>query len=85
MKTITVSKDTREKIRELAEEKESVNDVISRLLKDAKGQGIDKSSRRTTIHISEDNLNKLKEMKSYPNEPVSKVVARLISEKGISE
>ena len=82
MKNITVSKKTREEIRNIAEDNESVDDVITRLLENVEKPSFDTDSRRTTINISEANLIKLKQLKEYPKEPVSKVVARLISEKG---
>ena len=82
MKTISISKKSRSAIKEFAEEKESVNDTVTRLLENAELSSYSTESRRTTIQISEENLEKLKSLKTYPTEPLGDVIFRLISECG---
>lgn len=81
MKTIGITKETRQMIREFSDDGESVNDTVTRLLKDAEVRDNSELSKRTNIKITEDNLEKLKGLKSYPSEPVSNVVQRLLYEK----
>ena len=80
MKNIRVSKNIRTMIEEFAEEGESVNTTLTRLLEDV--EKINFNEKSTTINVSEENLQKLKDAKSYPTEPYSSIIARLISEKG---
>jgi len=78
MKTIGISKKTRDDLRHLREDRESVNDTISRLLENAVAEEYSDEPRRTNIHLTEENLNRIKELKSYPTESYDSIIARLI-------
>lgn len=82
MKNISISKKTRTMIEEIRNDGESVNDTITRLLENVEASEYSEETRRTTINLSEENLNHLKSVKSYPTETYSAIIERLISEKG---
>ena len=69
-------------IEEIRNDGESVNDTITRLLENVEASEYSEETRRTTINLSEENLNHLKSVKSYPTETYSAIIERLISEKG---
>lgn len=77
MKTISILTDTRQQLRDMADDGESVNDVLTRLLDDMEPV-VQTPPKRTNINLSEENLERLKELKSYPTEPYNSIILRLM-------
>lgn len=80
MKTIGISKNIRDLIRSNADEGETINDTIARLLDNAENlqpYDANKKSNRTNISISEENFNRLQDLKS-DKESYNSVIQRLI-------
>ena len=81
MKTIGVKKEVRNEIYMVAEDGESVNDTISRLLENKENIiGFEKKRKpvnRTNINLDEDVLEQLKELRE-DKESLGSVIVRLI-------
>ena len=80
MKTIGITKGVRSDISAVAGDGESVNDTISRLLENKKNiiAYEREPNDRTNIHLDEDVLAQLTELKGDPREPYGSVIMRLI-------
>ena len=77
MKTVKVTRHTRELIRTYSVDGESVSDTVDRLLKS--NNPLPKEDRTVTnISLNEDTFNNLKKYKSYDTESHSDVIMRLI-------
>ena len=85
MKTITVNREVRNMIKEEANEKESVNSTIKRLLENMdQPQPKLADKTRTTIHLEEEVLNHLQLLKIHPTESYNSIITRLINSKKLS-
>ena len=72
-------------IEDIAEEGESVDQTISRLIDCSdKTEVIELDSQRTNIKLSDKTFNELKEHRLFSTESNISVIYRLISEKGSS-
>lgn len=82
MKTMTITKELREGIREQARGNEPVDKTVRRILRNVhKDMGTDfdfSRSQRTNIAVSEDTYKKLEKYKLHEKEPINRVLKRAV-------
>ena len=79
MVTIGITMKLKGKINEKREEKESVDEILSRLIENCNDIEPYVENPRTNIRISEETLSKLNELKGSPKESYGSVILRLIN------
>ena len=82
LRTIGIRQPTRALLEKMIDENEylrSMNDCVKYLLESATYEEIDNT--RTNIHLREDTLKRLQELKGYPTESYNDVLFRLLIKK----
>lgn len=77
MKTIAVTKHTRDLLEEYAYEEETMDETLNRLLNHSKIPE-QQNRRKTNINLNEDTFHKLMEFKSYSTESHSDTILTLL-------
>ena len=79
MKTIAVQKEIREMLENYAEETESMDETINRLIDEHNKSFIKyNDSFKTNINVSEETFNRLKDCKMYSTERNVSIISRLL-------
>ena len=79
MTTIGISMEIRKRINEQRMEKESVDEILTRLIERCDDIEPYVENPRTNIHISEETLAKLTKLKGSSKEPYGSVILRLLN------
>ena len=79
MVTISISMELKNEIKDKRKEKESMDKILSRLIENCKDIEPYVENRRANIHISEETLSRLNELKGSPKESYGSVILRLIN------
>lgn len=84
-KTIAVNKGMKKMISEVADEGESVDKTLSRLLDELESNEVQElDSSRANIHVSEETFHRLNDAKLFSTEAYISVIFRLINSKKLS-
>ena len=83
MKTVGINKGIKKMIEDMAEDGETVDQTLSRLMESSdKTDMVELDGQRTNIKLKDKTFDKLKEHRLFSTESNISVIFRLISEKG---
>ena len=78
MKTIAIRREVKELLGEFAEESESMNDAVSRLLENGVELDMSDNYDKTNIWISDESYEQMKRLRLNTNESNNSVLSRLL-------